>query len=61
MKDIDNLEKEIKDFVTKYFWAKPNENYIELEINGIDVTATRDKLHNDEYITASYNSKELIW
>jgi hypothetical protein len=58
MKDLD---QDVKDFVSKYFEVKPNDNYAILTIDGVKVQAIKDTLHNDSYITVRYNDKEVVW
>jgi hypothetical protein len=55
------MEDLVKYEVERYFEAKPTEDYVVLDIKETEVTAYKDRLHNDDYYTARYNGKELVW
>ncbi len=59
------LKENIINFVEAYFQSRPDKTFSELEINGHRVTAVKDKLHNDSYITVRYYYKgefqEFFW
>ena len=59
------MEEKIKDFVNSYFEVNQDKDYLEYNIDGSDIVAHRDRLHNDEYFTARWfdgeRSLEYVW